>query len=142
MSRDIKFRAWDKAREQMATYELGYVIGISLDGSLDVTIEEVRGDEDVSRTWCKDSEDIILMQYTGLKDKNGVEIYEGDMLADSIVSRIVMWSGDNACFVMCRELREDGKHGHWLTFDRAQAEVREVIGNIYENGELLKENDD
>ena len=70
--------------------------------------------------------DITLMQYTGLKDKNGTEIYEGDILqSNGWRNREVIWSDEIGGFVL----------GNMAEFYRA--EHMEVIGNIYVNPELL-----
>jgi uncharacterized phage protein (TIGR01671 family) len=74
-------------------------------------------------------------QYTGLKDKNGKEIYEGDILSNG---QHINWIIDYhiASFVVKHvgAITEDS----WV-LNRGMAESREVIGNIYENPELLEE---
>jgi uncharacterized phage protein (TIGR01671 family) len=120
-----KFRAWDKLRKLMFDiYDLGKEQSSSENG---VT--------------CPNS-DLEIMQYTGLKDKNGVEIYEGDILEvcnGSINNKgwlqkypveYVLNSGFNMC-MFCWD-----KKGN----DRMDStHYCEVIGNIYENPELLKD---
>lgn len=70
-----------------------------------------------------------LMQYTGLKDKNGVEIYEGDILKHGGYIGTVTWYKDTACFMQSM-INSTGSHLIDSTC--------EVIGNIYENPELVK----
>jgi len=118
--REIKFRAWDKKKEQMhygvETWdELPFIInpqGIFTD--------------------------FILMQYTGLKDKNGKEIYEGDILdGDDGFRYLVKW--DSGGFVVVRYDRLD--RGIMLRILSCTSFLSscKIIGNIYENPELLEE---
>lgn len=69
------------------------------------------------------------MQYTGLKDKNGKEIYEGDVLLNNGLNWEVVW--EEAGFY----IREIGKEFKYIFLK--EAEHSEVIGDIYSNPELL-----
>jgi uncharacterized phage protein (TIGR01671 family) len=117
MTREIKFRAWDGG--MMCT---GF--GVSAINGMAVTREAV-GDYYDTIT----QPDWKVMQYTGLKDKNGKEIYEGDVV--DVNGRYIYQIGFvDGAFVA------KGKTGMQI---RANSIRRwEVIGNIYENPELIK----
>ena len=118
--REIKFRAWDKENEEM--YDVAMI---------DVETGEVAY-TDHPTGYNADAllEQVELMQYTGLKDKNGKEIYEGDILKDCDTREIktVIWHKN--CFI----LRDTKGFYQWTYFE----DEHEVIGNIYENPELLE----
>ncbi|MEK5070818.1 YopX family protein [Sporosarcina sp. FSL K6-1508] len=117
--RELKFRVW--TGEEMIFNETGLVGG---NGFLEfIVFHTGYQDSDEWKTYK-------FMQYTGLKDKNGREIYEGDILDYKwkVSTRdllIVEWSERDACFLM-----------GGVRTDYAIA-YGEVIGNIHENPELL-----
>lgn len=138
--REIKFRAWDKqANKWRHVSDIGWYrpetgkIGIS--GVVAIL--------DDGRDQFMPIEDVDVVDFTGLKDKNGKEIYEGDFLVETddsepLLHRIV-WC-DEAKFEL--ETLED-EEGHWGAHNidlLADLDMKEfhVIGNIYENPELLK----
>ncbi|PLR84635.1 hypothetical protein CVD25_00955 [Bacillus canaveralius] len=120
--REIKFRAWDGELMHNVS-ELHFCMGPRLDG---------KGlkfyGPGVGQGWI-DGKKVHLMQYTGLKDNNDVEIYEGDVCT--------IWMGvkQDKPYVVedLRELYSDMNHA-----DRYYRITRiEVIGNKYENPELM-----
>ena len=97
-----------------------------------ITINSFYNYEDVYRF---EDEEVKLMQYTGVKDKNGKEIYEGDIVILNDAEE------ENKCIVKY-------KYGSYILVDgdlrenlsNVEAKFLEVIGNIYENKKLLEEN--
>ncbi len=114
--REIKFRAWDKIEKIMyldVQDEYDFICGSKIAESFGELLED---------------EDFIVMQFTGLKDKNGKEIFEGDILFDGTVKSFVIWKEEESMFGINNGKYELGYYNNW-----------EVIGNIYENPELLEE---
>lgn len=133
--REIKFRAWDKEKKQMRD-----VTGINwYDEYIWVDETPMSGDK-------LPIESASLMQYTGLKDKNGKEIYEWDILewTDSAKQLGVVnwWEGD-ACYGIDEDEINDGKPNlggfdcGLNGLDCIRCKGYSVVGNIYQNPELL-----
>lgn len=118
--RDIKFRAWYEVDEKMLNwYEF-------LDTNMKNTFI------------APESTGLILMQYTGLKDVNGKEIYEGDIVSeighyvnsDKLVYQKIQWKESYSCWLRGEYQR--------LTPKNIKTYKIKVVGNIYENPELLE----
>lgn len=122
--REIKFRAWHKEEKIM-----GEVLGI------DILHKEIFfSNEDVDCYEHTDFKDVELMQYTELKDEYGDEIYEGDIVTLHNSRYKVIFKTEGARFV----LRND-EFELEITFINNNNERMEIVGNIYENPELLGE---
>ena len=124
-----KFRAWDKKLKKM--FEVSFIdfdtklVGLNID--LEIIIF--------------DFEDIILMQSTGLKDKNGKEVFEGDILAfetdKGILNVNIYWDSKHALFMFKSEKYKEEELLAELVENNTYP--FEIAGNIYENPELLEE---
>ena len=122
--REIKFRAWLKARKQMVEVVTIEFMDTGIPGIL---IRYVR-DGRICEAFPGDFE---IMQFTGLKDKNGKEIWEGDIVRDSFGSLYVIEWIDNIMNFVGKPLTTQSKVSDVDISDL------EVVGNIYENPELF-----
>ncbi|WWU65430.1 YopX family protein [Clostridium baratii] len=142
-----KFRAWDKIDEKLWNV---------------VSIDFIKGEVTLLNEYTKESyiremDEVELMRYTGLKDKNGKEIYEGDILerkfsglGNELGDRIfVSWDRyrfvQNWVMKFKRNLKNSADLGKWFKSQKqfkldldAHLNDFEVVGNIYESPELLK----
>lgn len=121
MSRQIKFRVWDVLNNEMlySSDKTANCFNIKLNGDV------------VDGNGCSYDETFPIMQYTGLKDENGKDVYEGDIIkfpqrTHCIYSEVTYSEYDLAFKIEDRFIRELLKH-----------KIIVVIGNIYENKELL-----
>ncbi len=120
--REIKFRAWHKKLFIFIPHE-----EISSQRSKEIwgrraTLNSLLGNDDYE-----------IMQYTGLKDKNGFELYEGDIVSNEAAEWVVIFN--TGCFCGKRIDGSDGTQNIHLALRAIQG--KKIIGNIYQNQELL-----
>lgn len=125
-----KFRAWikvDKQMKEVTTMEF-------TEGNLEYVCFDCE-------EWDYSPESVVLMQSTGLRDKNGQEIFEGDVVRLNVYNQL-------KCGIY--EVRR-GEAGDWQMQNRTRTKIisliyspgsTEVIGNIYTNPELMEEEND
>ena len=126
--REIKFRAWLKEERKMVNVETLF-IGIN---------RLCFGNSKTEDLFFRDFEEVELMQYTGLKDKNSKEIYEKDIISCNKYKNVVVFF-ENGCFKV-RYPKNDTTN-IICTLDTFLEKYKcKISGNIYENFELLEEN--
>ena len=131
MNREIKFRAWDKELKMM-----DYDFYIHSSGKQYQFATRNYDTPHIEIEPCV----LILMQYTNLKDKNGIEVYEGDILLNrNGETGYVAYLPQEAGFVVVLKNR-DYRIGHRNTGEGYDCLYNHIIvGNIYKNPELLQE---
>jgi len=130
-NREIKYRAWHKLDKRM--YKVLKISLIDAVGSEELKVDVGKISSMKTVLWVKDIE---LLQYTGLKDKNGTEIYEGDILrvAHNGVEENFKVVFNHGSFM----LRFIGRPIDYCYLgSKIHKEKGEVIGNIYENPGLI-----
>ena len=124
MSREIKFRAYHKERKEI--FEIA---------SIDFEEKKVTLSNGIIKLLNVGFKQFELLQHTGTKDENGKEIYEGDIVILNDAeeeNRCVVKYKYGSYILVDRDLRED--------LSNVEAKFLEVVGNVYENKNLLEEN--
>lgn len=136
--RKIKFRAWDKKRKkifEVMNLDLrfptprGVFIGVT---------DMRRGIFSGPRIEYVDINDVEMMQFTGLKDKNDKEIYEGDILELYNHHQVEVIEYEGSAFGVFEHTNSSRESGRFTNLDEWADNAMEVIGNIYEHPELIK----
>ena len=133
MSREIKFRIWDKEHKKLLinTDYKDFVINMQgqvycISGYFDhAKVDEYDG--------------VQISQFTGLKDRQGREIYEGDILKYGSCVEVVFYEPTMGRFMTeLKKCNDESEIGEISSLSPYYTDNYEVIGNIYENSELLK----
>lgn len=139
--REIKFRAWDKKAKKMRqvvnmVFNVGFGVETN-DNSLKLIWVKGYDVIEQKEIQIQKEKDIELMQYTGLHDKNGKEIYEGDIVEWAGIRMEVFWGEDIGIgYGFCwRNIEGEGGYHESMT---GFIDEYEVIGNIYDNPDLLE----
>lgn len=127
----MKFRAWDKRHKQM-----GQVKGWSEFNGGEVTLK--RNDQNAS--YVVSADDTVLVQSTGLFDKNGVEIFEGDVVLEDGWRKVIVSFGTQEIEENFGDIRifQGFNLDLGCGYPTAIKSSFEVLGNIYENLNLLE----
>lgn len=119
MSREIKYRVWGKTEKEYIRYPFAWLSIFDAPNGLEI----------------EENEDLIIEQYTGLKDKNGKEIYEGDIMRFDAIDYEIYWSSDFSGWHNRRTDKGERIYGS-NSFEEV-TRFGSVIGNIHENPELI-----
>lgn len=132
MSDILKFRVWYKPNECYIDINDGDMFYLEPNGRLTIGVYD--GDADDMRYLRE--EDIIVERCTGLKDKNGKLIYEGDIISFNEIKECgtVVWDKNNLLWRYCGK---NEKH-YVQPLGDLDMDYWQVVGNIHENEELLR----
>lgn len=132
MNREYKFKAWLKKEKKMVE-----PLSINLEK------QQILFNEPSDKHWTEirivSFDDIELLQYTGINDRNGVEIYDGDIVIykfqndDLKTKKLTVFFDEEDCSF---SLAHKGKP--YISMEKDDIKYYKVIGNIYENKELLE----
>ena len=119
--RTILFRCWDLTQKKWVKPRIEFIPHVSSDNYKEMYLEE---------EWTDDGpkENIVFQEWTGLKDKNGRMVFEGDIVSEPGYKDNFVFKFENG----------GNYYNDWMGFEMPSVEEFEVIGNIFENPEMLK----
>jgi len=130
--REIKFRVWDKLRKKFAKQITTFKFDRNGDINLVVYLDRINKTREILDKDRIYTNEFDIMQYIGLKDKNGKEIYEGDIVEYEGEKYTITYDEYAASYIL-----KEGKEQGWVLGGKGWEKVK-VVGNVYENPELLE----
>lgn len=127
---EVKFKVWDKINKKIyPVVRMWFNQGV---------LQNVWVETSEGRISKRTLDNVILIRYTGLKDKNGIEIYEGDILRyEDGVPLCVVYSEQYCAWIIQTPDKKWWKFASMFSFDNTC--LCHIVGNVYENPELLEE---
>jgi uncharacterized phage protein (TIGR01671 family) len=135
--REIKFRVW---QHHKGNDDTGWFQYYKLNEFMDIEFlkSDIKRDIEPDRNFYKENRDNVdsaIMQYTGLLDKNGKEIYEEDILKEDCGTIWLVEWYKTGLVIKCKRPKTD--EIFFTLSESADIGILEIIGNIYENSSLL-----
>ena len=136
-----RYRTWIKTEKRMIKTDDLLAIDYENEVVMTQQVYFENGLPDDRDIYCYDFDEIELMRSTGLQDKNGKEIFEGDILAcktdDEVINLNIFWDEEHALFMFESKKYNEQEPLAELVEDNTYPFG--IIGNIYENRELLED---